>query len=655
MSLSHHVVCEGRAVTRGLDRVPRPHEAPLVKEWRCELTALSQKYNIYFVGCTDVVNVYQPSFPNQAISGDPILVLHPPTSRRPQPGSLHNGNDPDDPHSINRLHVDYLGDDEILLMTCDDGDVVAYRMEEIQTALGRLADNSSQEPLANEIRTFLHRNVGASAWGIAVHRNARMIAFSANTYQVTIIAFALTTRRDGSPEPEFSDPLPALKDNEETIDFSLRREREHMFTVAANTNIPSIAFDNTGKDPIGRWLLSSSIDGKTMLFDLHKQRLSSVFQMGWCRSTKHPGQSPLSDSSRCRCGDWFHVSHAIWGAMFLDVLSAHEASPRDVLDLECQTKAPFFQDATKQNQHFALRAEYNPNEDAAQSRPGTPLDITDGTDDSCSDPEDSDEEASEGSVSIEYKEEDEDSDAGHSQDNHHAGGYPAANLAPHVIPTGFYEQTRIQPRQPYCEITNIANSKEGDNHLPYLVITTDDLFLVQRPPLSEPKYPPDPTYPYLVTTMRYPLRPRAEFSGIETYGRQCFFKQIPELGMFIIASSLGRAAIFSLTRRRRAPGDEESTYGFQMEYMLPFIPGRENDIWCPALSGAKLAGIAVSPIQGMLDKPVGTPSEEVGYDARAYGEGRWRLMMYYTDHTVVSYEIMRKKKDGQLGLGDIVV
>jgi len=191
-------------------------------------------------------------------------------------------------------------------------------------------------------------------------------------------------------------------------------------------------------------------------------------------------------------------------------------------------------------------------------------------------------------------------------------------------------------------------------YLPCLVITKDEIFLVQRSPRSEPGYPADVNYPHLVTTMRRPLHPSPQDAGVESFDRHCFSAQIPELGVFIIASPVGRAAVFTFTRCRESNHDG-FTYGFQMEYMLPFIKGKEEQVWAPVSSHAKLAGIAVSPVQGMMDKPIGSPSNEDGYDARAYNEGRWRLIMYYTDHTVVSYEVARKKKDGELGLGDIVV
>jgi hypothetical protein len=138
--------------------------------WRCDLTALSQLYNLYFVACNNTIQVHQPSFPDQNPASDPGLILHPPVSAQTGPGI-----DPGHPHSITRILVDYLGNDEILLLTCDDGDVVGYRTAEIQRALERRA-NTLEPAIKEDVHVFLHRNVGASAWGLAIHREARIIA-----------------------------------------------------------------------------------------------------------------------------------------------------------------------------------------------------------------------------------------------------------------------------------------------------------------------------------------------------------------------------------------------------------------------------------------------------------------------------------------------
>ena len=83
-----------------------------------------------------------------------------------------------------------------MLAACDDGDVVGYQMSAIQRAVEKAATDAASGNVdqSNPPRVFFHENVRKSAWGLAVHREARMIAISANTSQVTVIAFALADK-----------------------------------------------------------------------------------------------------------------------------------------------------------------------------------------------------------------------------------------------------------------------------------------------------------------------------------------------------------------------------------------------------------------------------------------------------------------------------
>jgi hypothetical protein len=133
--------------------------------------------------------------------------------------------------------------------------------------------------------------------------------------------------------------------------------------------------------------------------------------------------------------------------------------------------------------------------------------------------------------------------------------------------------------------------------------------------------------------MRQPLHPPSKLglSILESSDRHCFFAQIPELGVFIIASPVGRAAVFRLTKTRGG------IYGFRLEYLLPLRGDDESEVWAP--SGGKLLGTAVGPVQGMYD----------------VGERRWRVLMYYSDHTVVAFELEKRRGGGEIRLGDLVV
>jgi hypothetical protein len=243
---------------------------------------------------------------------DEPLVLYPPTTSTGLNGYIDNHS----PHSINRLHVDFLGREEIVLVACDDGDVIGYRVQEIQLAVERqqqLKDDpiSHVENVSSQVRTFLHRNVGQSAWGLAVHREARMIAISANTRQVTVIAYALV----GSPD---------VDTDAEATDFPYPRRRDHTFICTAGSNIPSVSFDNTGGDPAGKWMFSSSIDGKSLFWDLSKIESSASpareIQLGYCDRHHHATHGPV-----CICLDSSMVPHAVWATMLADPQSFRQS------------------------------------------------------------------------------------------------------------------------------------------------------------------------------------------------------------------------------------------------------------------------------------------------------------------------------------------
>ncbi len=58
----------------------------------------------------------------QTIPPNPDAILEPPRSRQATDGYIN----PEVPHAINHMRVGNLGDLEILLFACDDGDVLAY-------------------------------------------------------------------------------------------------------------------------------------------------------------------------------------------------------------------------------------------------------------------------------------------------------------------------------------------------------------------------------------------------------------------------------------------------------------------------------------------------------------------------------------------------
>ncbi|KAF2182813.1 hypothetical protein K469DRAFT_711515 [Zopfia rhizophila CBS 207.26] len=709
--------CTATNIQRGYERFMErdPHERPRLKSWRCDLTALSQVYNLYFVACSDTIHVYQPNFPDQRLSDEPDLILYPPVSRP----NLHYAVDPTCPHSITRLYVDFLGREEIVLVACDDGDVIGYSVSQIQHAIDGKSpnDGSQEEHIEDGVRVFFHRNVGLSAWGLAVHREARLIAISANTRLVTVIAFALASRK--SPDSDTSDtsiessthiPL-TIEENES--DFPCPRRKEHVLSLKADHNIPSVNFDNT--DPTGRWLLSCAIDGNIHLWDLHKsQSPARRIRLGYCVNVGNHKKSPAI----CTCPDGRDLPHAVWNAMFVDARSCrrcefiHQAlgnvPTRDspIFWNITRTTLPGESDSAENQDEVSETSESEANyfgpqldDQALEITTDSNVSTSDwGTHggtvayDNASEDEDmSDAGSNDESVEESAEEEDEQSEPSAEvpattaiavtgpDEAAHTGNEPIPTTdddflqflplpnpagAPIVINEEVLQLLppqqavgvpfsfgTVRDKKAYFE-ENAKYTLDGHSSPqgPTIIVTKQDIFLLQP-------FAPDNEYEgYPIIVMRNPLTLLGNVDRPMNFDRLCYSTQIPELGIFIVGSPVGCVAIFSLTQFEVAqpkPRARKTLYGFRRDHLLPFCEDDEHPV--PA---RRLVGIAVSPIQGMLDMPdeekERTPD---GMRSRTFDVGarRWRLMLMYQDHTVLSYELGKYRRDDDMSLGALVV
>ena len=162
---------------------------PHISRWRLNLTALSQIYNLYFVAYRNRIYVSRPrSCVTNALPPHPDLVL------KPQPSDMSadvGGTiDREFPHQVNHLIVGDLGIKEILLLAFDDGDVIAYYTAQIEEALVQRETKEGRP--SNPIEPFFHENVQRSAWGLAIHKQSRLIAVGTNNHNVAVFIFALT-------------------------------------------------------------------------------------------------------------------------------------------------------------------------------------------------------------------------------------------------------------------------------------------------------------------------------------------------------------------------------------------------------------------------------------------------------------------------------
>lgn len=257
---------------------------------------MSQVYNLFLVAYTDRIFVYEPTYPDQHLADAPLLILLPPRSSSATEGYI----DAIYPHSINHLFLDFLGDLEIVLVACDDGDVIGYYVNDIQTAIERRKfQHGLNTMIGHEIRPFFMHNVGSSAWGLSVHSVARKVAISANTHQVTVITFGLTT--GGIVTERYN---------------AGARVSDHKLEIGSfNNNLPSITFCNTDDDPQGRLLVSGEITGLVYMHDLEKlpptEIMREIIQVGFCRKRGVPG-------TQCECPNRNAYPHSIWCLSYID-------------------------------------------------------------------------------------------------------------------------------------------------------------------------------------------------------------------------------------------------------------------------------------------------------------------------------------------------
>lgn len=146
--------------------------------------------------------------------------------------------------------------------------------------------------------------------------------------------------------------------------------------------------------------------------------------------------------------------------------------------------------------------------------------------------------------------------------------------------------------------------------------------------------PPTRGLPRTVCThlIRHPLRRLPEF--LEQPNRLNMCIHLATLHLVVVASQAGDAAILSLTRMESGFSGLGPVVGFRVEHLIPFIKhlprSNEREI---------LLGIAASRVWGAGGVRVGGES----------GGERWRILMYFADHSVVSYEVWRG------GNGDVVI
>lgn len=572
---------------------------------------------------------------------------------QPSSPDLRGYLDADEPHAINYLIVQRLGKDEVIATVRDDGDVELFLVRHILQAIGTHANDHGtvQDPIADNVKPFFQRNVGISAWGLAIHTQARMIAVSSNRHEVTIFRFGLVEQ--------------PRADNVES-----RPERGTDVTrqvLNGEANIPHIAFCNTGDDPDGRWLITTDISGVCRAIDLHNFTLVQAFRFGPSFVAPH--------------GGGYDRMNAGWGIMFLDKRSfIAQDTLQDALGLDDSELPPDAKsdmriwDLSKTLRHLpdysnafsevrsklsrntvivpATQANSNASSNTATPELGSSIaslheqntaeasaDEDDDVDDSgvILDPTAHSTSQQADSDSVMDNQSEDDAEMWSDLDDSEGEGTEDS-----VSHTAYYSGERICGNAPqFVRTTNLCE----DLPCPILHASIRNVYLLQP---SRQRLSPDQPFMPPMVGMAAPLKQSilADHRGLNMFDRLSMHAYIPTLGVVILASQKGRAIVLSLARvpqSMRYPDEIDSSLGQKTNYtlraecVLPF-KSQEKAGQRPF---SPLHGIAVGPIQGTKNR---TNS----------GKTRWRLMMMYQDHSILSYEL-RRTKTAALGVGDLVV
>jgi hypothetical protein len=244
---------------------------------------LSQRRNYLFIAYVDQIHVFKPQLPAQVIPCKPELVLNLPKTRRGLRGYI----DPRHPHAVNQLIVAELGIQEVLVAACDDGDVIAYSVWSIHNAI---RENYEREglglPELTELKAMLLTNVGTSAWGLAVHKEARLIAVSSNHHQISVFAFSLHQENASDDLLDEDVPLADIledvfwkREDQEPCSPHDRSQNVEIVLEGHMNNIPNIAFCNADMDPLGTFLASIDISGSTFIWNVWQRKVVASFRV----------------------------------------------------------------------------------------------------------------------------------------------------------------------------------------------------------------------------------------------------------------------------------------------------------------------------------------------------------------------------------------
>lgn len=642
-------------IERGLERFTRDGvtELPPVALWRNNLTALSHTQNLYFVATTLCVAVYEPKFPYQTLKRTPALVILPDVTRGDVTGAIPSSS----PHAVNQLVVGQLGSQEILLLARDSGNVEAYNIAAICEAIKKIPEDYTGErnSLVLNVRPFFKQWVRQSAWGLAIHKEARMIAVSANipsawqpadsedtSATITVFAFAVL------PEPrsnasESSDGR-SDTDEEDWIPWSSKdtpvRNRNYKIVLAGwhghEHNIPNITFLNTSQESDSAWILSTDILGRMKMWHIWSQTCWRTWDFGhdtrrvWMGAPSYPG--------------WQVVALDIGIFVRTDTTEEFIGASRAPIHHGNYDGGPSF-DLSSIARRVPGRSQYHP------AHPDADLDLS--SEDDLDEVIDEQDDVLTSAVLIVDQEGLEIENLVRSQISRFGGEleYQIEDERRYIVPTSTEDSSTSSEGERQMPSPPPERSMRTNRLLNQMVTSTD----------NKTTMPPDIAILHCGNAnVRLLGGPRAKYPHIFCAGilRQIFpntrigqnldhidrlnmVHTIPDLGIVLIATQAGRLAVCALTRR----GD--GLLGLRVDWILPTkkqeLRGQRPE-FCP------LIGVAVGPIQGHYDDSASSDSdggawaEDKDFDAvKTTFEHRTVLLQAESNHGASSSSRKHKK------------
>lgn len=178
-------------------------------------------------------------------------------------------------------------------MACDSGGIFSWTVRSIELILGEELKGT------NSLQPWFKYDIGDSAWGLAIHKAARVIAVSCNLRTITVFIPALikdpiigsegkeSKCRNIAQSQRFSSEFGNLNEawhtslpqkNPDWLNKMRHRptmrSRNVMIILKGHMeNIPSISFFNTDREEEKVYLASTDIEGWTYIWEVWSRKL----------------------------------------------------------------------------------------------------------------------------------------------------------------------------------------------------------------------------------------------------------------------------------------------------------------------------------------------------------------------------------------------